>query len=124
MASVVRGPWGELSFEVEQIDVTSGLPYPDERWTYTDHHGHEHYRRDGGYPTLTWIVDETYWCGDCDEEHTEGHWECSICGERIEPGISGPDAFRKVIRGRRSYYLNGEPITEERFQEIRASMQP
>jgi hypothetical protein len=122
--TTIRGDFGTLEAETEMIDVTSGLPYPNERWTYTDRQGHEHRysRRAAGdyYPTLVWVVDETYWCEDCRDEHTDGHYECAICGEHITPRLRGPDLSRKYIPGLTSYYLNGEPITKERADELMA----
>jgi DNA-directed RNA polymerase subunit RPC12/RpoP len=110
-------PMGELRIEREMIDVTSASPYADEDWTYTDQQGHPH-RYDHGYPTLTWIIDRTYWCEDCGDEHTEGHYECPLCGERIEPGLKGPDMSRRYMPGRTSYYLDDEEISPERFAEL------
>lgn len=117
--SIFTGDFGELRVETEMIDVTSGLPRPDENWTYTDQHGHEH-RYDDGYPTLIQVVDETYWCPDCNDEHEKTHLECRECGEHINPGLRGPSMFREFIPGPRSYYLNDEPISEQRFREIAA----
>lgn len=61
---------------------------------------------------------ETYWCEDCFCEHTETHLECVICGEEIEPGTVAPSGFREFTPGPKSYYLNDEEITEERYREI------
>lgn len=120
-------PEGVLSFEVEQIDVTMGMPYLDETWRFTDAAGHEHYYADRRYPTLRWIVDssETYYCEDCREEHTDslGHYECLLCGETIVPGITGPDTHRRYMPGRRAYFPDGVPISEERYEAIRAERQ-
>lgn len=122
MGESITGDFGTLEIETEMIDVTSSLPYPDEQWTYTDQQGHAHrYSRQAAgdyYPTLAWVVDETYWCDDCQDEHTDGHYECAICGEHIEPGLRGPDYARKYMPGRTSYYLNGESITKEQADEI------
>jgi len=48
----------------------------------------------------------------------ESHLECPLCGETINPGMVDPPPYREVIPGRRSYYLNDEPITEERAREL------
>ena len=120
MVSRIEGDFGVLEIEVEMIDVTSGLPQPSKTWRYTDHQGHEHYWQDG-YPTLRWVVDETYYDEDLGEDVSEGHSECAVCGETIVPG-SYVDTFRKVIPGRRSAKLNGELISEEQYNEIVASM--
>lgn len=124
MNGSVRLPDGRLlEYEQELIEVSSSLPQPDEDWTYTDRAGHEHRYADG-YPTLTWIIDESYWCEDCGDEHTEGHYECPLCGEHITPGLRGPDLLSKYQPGRRSYYLDGELITKEQVQAIAAEFNP
>jgi hypothetical protein len=114
----------DLREEAELIDVTSALPYPDERWRFTDAAGHEHrYRRQGAgdyYPTLVWVVDERWWCDDCGDEHTEGHYECRACGERIVPGLAGPDYFPRRIPGRVTYWLGDTEISPDRYRELRA----
>lgn len=91
---------------VERITALTG---PDKNWRYTDARGHVH-EWDDGYPTLRWVIDEVTWCADCREEHEHGHYECALCGERIEPGTTGP--VTHLIEGAPSYMLNGEPITE------------
>lgn len=115
--TTLQGDFGELRVETEMIDVTSGLPRPDETWSYIDRQGHGH-RYDNGYPTLVEVVDRTYWCADCNDEHQDTHLECRICGESIEPGMRGPSPFREFAPGRTAYYLNDEPISPERYQEI------
>jgi DNA-directed RNA polymerase subunit RPC12/RpoP len=112
----------DLRVEVERLDVTSDSPYADESWTFTDQAGHQH-RYDHGYPTLSWVVDETWWCEDCGDEHTEGHYECPLCGERIIPGTAGPDRVRRYAPGRTSYYLGDEEISPERYQELLAQLE-
>jgi len=113
----MRGDFGELAMETEQIEVTSALPQPNQNWHYIDRQGHEHYWRDG-YPTLVGVVDETYWCADCGEDHTDSHWGCATCGEEITPGTY-VDTSRRFVPGLTSFTLNGEPITQERFEELR-----
>jgi hypothetical protein len=115
--STITGEFGELRIDVEQIDVTSCGRRVDETWRYTDQAGHEHYWRDG-YPTLVEIVDERYWCDDCEDEHTETHLECPLCGESIVPGTRSAGTYREFRPGRKSITLNGEPISEERANEI------
>ncbi len=86
----------------DMIDVTSNVPYPDPDWRSTDASGHEHYRKDDGYPTLRWIVDESAYSrvehGFLEEYPEAGHYECSICGERITPGTK-VDAVRRYVPG-------------------------
>ena len=114
--SMIAGDFGELRIETEMIDVTSSLPKPDPNWTYTDQHGHQH-RYEDGYPTLMRVVDETY-VDEFGDEVEDWHFECPQCGEHITPGMVGPSMFREFAPGRTAYYLNDEPITEERFREI------
>lgn len=119
----LSGPLGELAMEVEVIDVSSALPYADPDWRFTDAAGHEHYRAEGGYPTLRHHLDsvERWWCEDCGEEHVEerGHYECPLCGETVQPG-SKVDTHRRFQPGLRSYTLDGQPISQERYEEILA----
>lgn len=116
---IIGGEFGELRAEVEQVEVTSDLPRPDPNWRFTDAQGHEHYRdTDGEYPTLRTVVDETYWCSDCNDEHTDTHLECAICGETIQTGTLPPSMFREFTPGRTEYYLNDEPISPERYREL------
>lgn len=116
----------DLRAETEQIDVTSALPYPDERWRFTDAAGHEHrYERQAAgdyYPTLRWFVTERYWRADCEDEHTEGEWICPLCDEVITPGTAGPDMFRRYVPGRTTYYLGDEEISEARYRELEAQL--
>lgn len=114
--STIRGDFGELRAETEIVDVTSSLPKPDPNWVYTDEHGHEH-RYEDGYPTLVRVVDATH-VDEYGEEWDEWHFECRECGEHVMPGTVGPSPFREFAPGRRSYYLNDEPISEDRFREI------
>lgn len=117
MTAEYTGDFGELRIETEMIDVSSALPYADEKWTYTDGQGHPH-RYERGYPTLAWIVDETYWYEDCQDQHEKGHWECPLCDEHITPGTAGPDLFPKKIPGLVSYYLNNQPISETEAKRL------
>jgi hypothetical protein len=121
--STVTGEFGVLRVERDMIDVTSGLPRPDEAWRYTDRQGHGHYWRDG-YPTLRTVLGGPYWCEDCHDEHQDSHLECPLCSETVQPGMVGPSPFREFIPGLTSYYLNDEPITEERAREILGKMRP
>lgn len=93
-----------IDVEQEPVEVTSGLPHRDDTWRYTDRAGHEHTWDENAYPTLTWVVDSTYWCADCSDEHEDGHYECRLCGERITPGTTF-DAARRFIPGPRSATL-------------------
>lgn len=118
----LTGAWGTLRVETEVIEVPPSItPEPDERWSFTDRQGHRHaYAAEGAfrYPTLRWVVDETCWCEDCQDEHQEGHWECEVCGERITPGTRGPDLFKRFLAGRTAFFLDGEPIREADARRI------
>jgi hypothetical protein len=114
----LNSPLGELTIETEMVDVTSNLPRPDKNWRFTDENGHEHYWQDNDWPTLVTVVDETYWCEDCGDDHQNTHLACAICGVTVEPGMVRPPGHREFVPGRKAYYLDGEPITEERANEI------
>jgi hypothetical protein len=107
----------DLRAETERIDVTSALPRPDKKWTYTDRHGHEH-RWDDGYPTLVVVTEEPYWCPDCHDEHTDSHYECPLCGEEIAPGLVPAPLYREYIPGMTTYYLNDEEISEAEYRRL------
>lgn len=117
------GDFGELRVEVEMIDVTTNLPQPDRSWRYTDGAGHEHYWQDG-YPTLASVDDETYYCSECEDEHTDSHLECPLCGEHVVPGSVDPGPWRQYEPGMKSYTLNGEPISEAEARALVESMHP
>lgn len=111
---------GVFRVERELIEVRSDQPRPDEQWRYTDHAGHDHYWQAGRepYPTLREVVDETYWCEDCEDEHTSSHLECPLCGETIVPGSRPPSLFPERIPGPVSYFLDDQPISEEQAREM------
>jgi hypothetical protein len=116
--STLSGPQGTLAVEREMISV-SYLSDIDADWKFTDANGHQHYCVYEGadhYPTLRRVVDETYWCGECGDEHELAHLECRQCGEAITPGTTGPG--EKVITGVVTYTFNGELITPERARQI------
>lgn len=115
----LTGDFGTLTIETDMIDVTTGLPGPDKAWRFTDANGHEHYwSADAYYPTLKVVVDRVWWCSDCNDEHEDDHLECKLCGEVIVPGTVGPSPFRTFAPGPRSAFLNGEPISPERADDL------
>ena len=82
-------PWPIESFvETARRDgpFYNDMPVADPGWLFVDAAGHEHRWDDGEVTNARWVVDEAYWCADCDEEHEAGHTECTICGEHFEPG--------------------------------------
>lgn len=96
-----------IHYHVDHVPIPSLGPSPDKRWTYIDAAGHQHRYTDdskvgyagGHYPTLKWVVDETYWCADCNDEHEDGHTECVMCGEHISPGMVYNQLFVPTIPG-------------------------
>ena len=86
-----------LDVRRDWIDITAGVPSPNERWVFTDSHGHEH-RYDKGYPTLDFVVDEQHWCMGNEGLYAhdphwavdESHYECKACRERIRPAVDPP----------------------------------
>lgn len=110
---------GELEIERDGQWVYSNLPEPDPYWRATDSNGHEHAWAEGAdhYPTLRLEYSEPYWCGDCDDEHTDSWYVCRICGAKVSPGTrsnSGP----VWVGGPTIYRFNGEVISAEQAQEI------
>lgn len=83
----------EIDQEDIRVETSGGIAY-DPKWTFTDEAGHEHRYVDQRpyYPTLREVVDHTYWCDTCRDEHEYTHMECVVCGEHIEPGtmFEGP----------------------------------
>jgi len=108
---------------VEPITVTTaGGPATDPDWTYTDKAGHKHYAypEEPGkprWPTLKNVVDRTYWCEECRDEHEESHYECSICGEVIEPGMIHKGPETKTLQGPTTLLINDIPVSQEVWDE-------
>lgn len=107
-----------LTVDTEMIDVTTNLPRPDRDWRFTDVNGHEHYWSENGWPTLKEVVDDSYWCDDCEEEHEQSHWECAACGVPVPPGMRPPSGFREYAPGLRRYLIDGEEVSEAEAQEF------
>ena len=111
--------------ECDPIEVTM-LNRPDEGWSHTDSHGHEHFwtfrGKRGHYsptakaelPTLRRVVTGTGYYPD-GEPYDIAHYECRECGERVEPR-SKTDDYRQFIPGPRRCYINDEPVTPEAFE--------
>lgn len=99
--------------------IYSYLPEPDPDWKYTDAAGHPHfYGPEGGYPTVTWVLDRRYWCEGCRDEHQEGHWECPLCGEHVVPGTRMPSPYGTMIFGPRTVSLTYDDGRERREYAI------
>jgi len=98
------------------VDYMSDI---DGNWKHTDKAGHQHwceYDAQDHYPTLKEVRGETYWCGDCRDEHEDSHLECRLCGEMITPGTTGPGS--KWIPGMVEATIDGEPATMEEVQAL------
>jgi hypothetical protein len=120
--TVTPGP--NLEVRRERVEVTTALPQPDPRWSYTDAHGHDHAygTQDDPYPTLARRYSETYWCEECDDEHQDTWLECLRCGEMIEPGTV-VDTSPRWVPGPKEYVLDGKPISPEEGERILAEQQ-
>lgn len=105
------------------IEVSTQLPQPDPRWTYTDHAGHDHAygTKDDPYPTLVERQSEPYWCEECHDEHTDTWLECPQCGEKITPGTY-IDPSPKYIPGLTTYRIDGEEVTQEEGEALLAEL--
>lgn len=114
MSSAVTLPGGgrlQYTQQMTEVHYESDL---DRNWTYTDTAGHRHhcdYHAPDHYPTLRVVVDRTYWCEDCHDEHEDSHLECRQCGETIRPGHTGPGTI--CVPGLQGFTLNGYPVTKE-----------
>jgi hypothetical protein len=116
----ITTPDGELiiSRDLIRVDYLSDL---DRNWEFTDAAGHQHhcdYDAADHYPTLRDVTDGAYWCGDCREEHGDSHWECRLCGEHIQPGLTGPGTIYRP--GMISATFNGHPVSMEQASQILA----
>lgn len=100
--------WPNIELEVNRPGewVETMTTEPDPGWRYKDAAGHGHYY-DDGFPTLTW-VSEPCTMGHGEDCDSEGHWECPLCREWVNPGtrmskpvfISGPTSYvLTVTRG-------------------------
>lgn len=120
----ITTPSGRL-FEksTDLITVFSNAPRRDLGWRYTDQSGHSHKWVGSGVESAEWRVTETWWCDDCRDEHSEGEWVCVACGEKLDPGMLGPDPAGTTLRGRTEYTVDGERVSEEQFtSELRSEM--
>lgn len=99
--------------------VQTALPQPDPTWRTRDANGHEHAYADqpDHYPTLKREHGETYWCGDCDDEHQDSWLVCRLCGERVDPGTV-IDTTPQWLPGPSAYLLDGMPISKEQGDEL------
>jgi hypothetical protein len=113
MATFAPSSRWSIDIDHDVIDVTCGIPTPNEGWTYTDRQGHEH-RYEHGYPTLELVVDASHWCmgneglyaHDPHEAVDESHYECRICRETIQPKVD-PPGTPEFVRGLSTAILNG-----------------
>lgn len=105
-----------LRVEIEQVDITSGLPTADRQWRYLDAAGHEHYWQAEypRYPTLVEVkLGDPHWCDACGDLEQDMQLVCKDCHEVIEPDMIPGDSFRRFIPGLRRYFLNDVEIGEE-----------
>lgn len=119
-----------LEIETERIEVSTGLPQPDPRWSHTDNalHSHRAERETEDspvrYPTLVRRESKPYWCDHCNDEHTDSWFECPLCGEKITPGTY-IDPSPQYIKGPTTYLIDGRPVPkaegEALLAEIRAA---
>lgn len=113
-----------LEMHTERIEVTTGLPQPDPKWTHTDRAGHAHAygTKEDPYPTLALRRSEPYWCEDCQDEHTDTWFECPQCGEKIEPGTY-IDSSPQYIPGLTAYYIDGQEVSRAEGEALRAQLE-
>lgn len=76
---------------IDRYDVTT-MEEPVPTWEHVDANGHVH-RWDGwGLPTLRVVEDYP----DTDNYPATRHYECKICGERVEPAMRATQCRRYV----------------------------
>jgi hypothetical protein len=109
---------GILRVEREVVEVSSLDPRePDPDWSFVDAAGHEHRWAGSATPTLEERVVERWWCHSCCDEHVDSILVCAQCGQRVAPGTRRGPAVQ-YLPGSVTYYLNDEPIPEERWREL------
>lgn len=116
--TTLTGSRGTLEVNREAIPVHY-MSDIDGNWRFTDAAGHVHhceYAAPDHYPTLITVLDASWWCEDCHDEHDDTHLECRQCGQEIQPGMTGPGI--RYIAGLTTYTLDGEEITEERAMAL------
>lgn len=123
MAKMMSRSGRTLEIERDMISVSTQLPQPDPRWSYTDRAGHDHaYGTEANpYPTLVRRQGEPYWCDDCQDEHVDTWLECPQCGEKIQPGTF-IDPAPKYIPGLTSYRIDGEEVSPQEGEALLAEM--
>jgi hypothetical protein len=127
---------GETEFRIERemVDVTS-MRRPDTSWVSVDAAQHVHcwyeqvkgglhrwgriadtYRPEQAYhtPTLRWVKDGETMYEDDDEPVAYGHFECVMCGARVEPRYTA-DSHTQYIAGIAAYFINDQPVTKDTF---------
>lgn len=103
--ATINQPSSDVTLDVRQdyTTVRSENWSVDPSWKFTDSNGHNHWY-DRGYVTLTEVTDASHWC-DGDEgwqRHDphlhidESHYECSQCGEVIEPRLLPPGIDQNI----------------------------
>jgi hypothetical protein len=116
-----------LRVETDLIPISTNMPQRDPHWKFTDEVGHEHraVKTPGDldvveWPSLQYVPGPEIYCSRCNDIHEDyevSRWVCRDCMEPIQPGTF-IDSTVRHISGMKSYYLNGEPITEEKFHEL------
>lgn len=127
MTAVYEYDGHTLEITTDRIEVTSNLPQPDPRWTFTDSAGHHHHTVSGTdglvtYPTLVLRSGPATWCQDCHDEHTDAWWECRLCEKKISPGVRY-DNSRRFIPGMITYLLDGEHCSPDEARTFVARWQ-
>lgn len=116
-----------LSVEVEQIDVRtiSKATEADPAWSFTDAAGHFHaWSKDSTLPTLRSQLDESYYCGQCRDEHEgELQWVCMICAAVVKPGTRvRAKQPPSTMPGRKSWRVEGLPFDQPPREGVQVSV--
>lgn len=107
-----------LTFSRDAILIETILSQPDPDWTFTDDQGHDHYMRDGKYPTLHTEHLGDYWCDGCMEHHEDyGPWRCVVCGQEVTPGKRVPEPYWQAGMQELTVVLADDVGAEVEWQE-------
>jgi hypothetical protein len=107
--------------ERDTIDVTP-IQEPDPNWKFRDKQNHAHVWRMGNdippyVPTIRYVEDSP----GTEDHPAIGHHECRICGEHVEVGFMAT-TVRKHVAGLRSYFINEEEVSKEKYDKIYAEV--
>lgn len=113
-----------LSLEVntDQIYAPSlGGQERDPNWRFVDSHGHVHTYQNQE-KMWEWVVDYSYWCDFCRDDHDAGEFRCKHCGDEVTPGTR--KEMNPYIAGEEHRTLQpcGHELSIEEFEVVLETM--